>query len=405
MISTILFIGGGLEAVPAINLAKSMGLHVVVSDLDPIAPGMLVGDDQLVASTYNVSESLNVAKHYHQTLRKIDGVICVASDVPETVATIAKELNLPGIPVTSAILATDKMLMKERFQADGVPVPWFHSIDSETHLLDLIEEEDLPLVIKPVDSRGARGVFRLTSKDNVTSLYRKSLEYSPTNRVMVERFMFGPQVSTESIVADGVAHTVGFSDRNYSLLEKYAPSIIENGGQLPSFLSDELHAKVCDLINHAAASLGIHNGVVKGDIVITNGEPYIIELAARLSGGYFCTHEIPLNTGIDFVGIAIRQALGETISPTDLEPKCNQPVAQRYFFPAPGRVTRLSGAEMFYNHPDVKFLDIRVSVGDQVAPIDSHPGRAGMVITCGHTVEAAVSLAERVVDTIIIETQ
>ena len=405
MISTILFIGGGLEAVPAVNLARSMGLHVVVSDLDPSAPGMIIGDDQLIASTYDVNGTLNAARHYNQTVRKIDGVMCVASDVPETVAVIAQELGLQGIPVTSAILATDKMLMKKRFQADGVPVPWFHSVDSETHLLELIEEEGLPLVIKPVDSRGARGVFRLVSKDNVIGFFQKSLEHSPTNRVMVERFMPGPQVSTESIVIDGIAHTIGFSDRNYALLEKYAPSIIENGGQLPSFLSYEMHVKVCDLVNHAASSLGVHNGVVKGDIVITKGQPYVIELAARLSGGYFCTHEIPLNTGIDFVGAAIRQALGKTISPADLKPMHNQPVAQRYFFPTPGKVTRIHGAEEFYSHPDVKFLDIRVSVGDEVGPIDSHPGRAGMVITCGHTVEAAVSLAQRVVDSIIIETK
>ena len=70
-----------------------------------------------------------------------------------------------------------------------------------------------------------------------------------------------------------------------------------------------------DVVARAAAALGVTDGTVKGDIVVHDGEPYVIELAARLSGGFFCTREIPLNTGVDFVGCAIRVALGERIDP------------------------------------------------------------------------------------------
>ena len=80
------------------------------------------------------------------------------------------------------------------------------------------------------------------------------------------------------------------------------PIFIENGGDLPSHLPPEIQAKVKALVARAAMALGIVNGTVKGDIVVHNGEPYVIELAARLSGGFFCTREIPLNTGVDFVG-------------------------------------------------------------------------------------------------------
>ena len=67
--------------------------------------------------------------------------------------------------------------------------------------------------------------------------------------------------------------------------------------------------------------MGITDGTVKGDIVVHDGEPYMIELAARLSGGFFCTREIPLNTGVDFIGAAIKIALGETVDEADLTPK------------------------------------------------------------------------------------
>ena len=144
--------------------------------------------------------------------------------------------------------------------------------------------------------------------------------------------------------------------------------------------------------------MGIRNGVVKGDIVVTDGQPYVIELATRLSGGYFCTHEIPLNTGVDLVGAAIRQALGESIDPKELTPKWNRPVAQRYFFPSPGTVKAVEGAERFADHPDIAYLELRAKAGDRISPVDSHPARAGVVITTGESKEAAVLLAENVVD-------
>ncbi len=150
--------------------------------------------------------------------------------------------------------------------------------------------------------------------------------------------------------------------------------------------------------------MGIRNGVVKGDIVVTDGQPHVIELAARLSGGYFCTHEIPLNTGVDLVGAAIRQALGERVDPAELTPKWNRPVAQRYLFPSPGVVRSVEVGERFADHPDVAYLEIRAKPGDRIGPVDSHPARAGVVITTGDTREAAVALAEKVVDSVVIET-
>lgn len=396
----LLIISGGIEAVAGIELAKSIGLHVIVSDANPKAPGFALADDILVASTYDVEATVTAASRYHREFRPIDGVMCIASDVPLTVASVAAALGLPGIPVESARLATDKLAMKQRFAADGVPIPWFSAVESADHLKALVAAEGLLMVIKPVDSRGSRGVLRLQPETDLDWAYTTAKGHSPTGRVMLERFLPGPQVSTESLVIDGVAYSPGFADRNYEYLDRYAPHIIENGGQLPSHLDEATQQAVRDLVQQAAQSMGIRNGVVKGDIVVTDGKPHVIELAARLSGGYFCTHEIPLNTGVDLVGAAIRQALGEPVNPADLQPKFNRPVAQRYFFPEPGVVTAVEGADAFDEHPDVAYLELRVKPGDRIGPVDSHPARAGVVITTGETKNAAVALAEEVVASI-----
>ncbi|MEW6380730.1 MAG: ATP-grasp domain-containing protein [bacterium] len=401
---TLLVISGGIEAVPGIRLARQMGLHVVVSDQDPRAPGLAVADDRLIASTYDVEATVSAAWHYHRTVRPIDGVMCIASDVPLTVARVAARMGLPGISCESAHLASDKLAMKQKFAADGVPIPWFCPVESAGHLRRIVAGHGLPLVLKPVDSRGARGVLRLGPDIDLDWAYQLSRSHSPTGRVMVERFVPGPQVSTESLMLDGVAYTPGFSDRNYEYLERYAPHIIENGGELPSHLPGQVQQDIRDLVQQAALSLGITSGVVKGDIVVSEGKPKVIELAARLSGGYFCTHEIPLNTGVDLVGQAIRLALGEKPDPSELIPRFQRGVAQRYLLPDPGRVVRISGLEEVSQQPGIALCELRVRVGNIIGPINSHPARAGVVIATADTRQEAIERAVGAIDCLKVET-
>jgi len=393
-----------VEAIPGIQLAQKMGLHVMVSDRDQQAGGSAVADDFLLADTYDAARTVAYAQNFNQMVRPIHGVMCMGSDVPHTVAAVAQALGLPGISTESARLATDKYAMKKKMLEDGLPVPWFSLVHSPEHLQEIVLEQGLPLVLKPVDSRGARGVLRLTSGIDLGWAYQISLSHSVTQRVIVERFLEGPQISTETMMLDGQAHTPGFSDRNYEFLEIYAPHIIENGGELPSHLSSHQQRMVCDVVGKAARSLGIVDGVVKGDIVVHHGQPYVIELAARLSGGYFCTHEIPLNTGVEFVRHAINLALGRKPQHEDLFPRFQKGVAQRYFFPAPGRVVRISDYSDMIQKPGIAFLQVRVKVGDTVGTIDSHPARAGVVIATGATREEAANRAEDVVQNIRIET-
>jgi len=380
---TLLIISGGIEAVAGIQLAKEMGLYVVVSDGSPTAHGFKYADDCIIASTYDVKETVQKAKHYHENVRKIDGVICIASDVPLTVASVAHELGLPGIPITSAELAMDKMAMKLKFSEDGIPIPGFIQIKDYNHLNEIVADWGYPIVIKPVDSRGARGVLRLTDKVDLKWAWIHSKGNSPTGRVMVEKYLDGPQVSTESIMVDGKCYTIGFSDRNYEYLEKYAPYIIENGGDLPSYLPDDIQSSVKDLVEKAALSMGIKNGIVKGDIVLHNKMPYIIELAARLSGGYFCTHEIPMNTGVNLVGNAIKMAIGEKVDTNDLKPRFNKYICQRYIFPKPGIINEINGLEEIENNSSIKYFNIHAKSGDKIEEPTAHPSRAGMVISTG----------------------
>jgi len=404
MNKTLFIVSGGAESIPGIQRAKNMGLHVVVSDINPQAPGFEIADDRVIADTYGVDDTVAAALHYHKTIRPIEGVMCIASDVPLTVASVAHALELPGITIETARLAGDKLAMKERFVEKGISIPWFCMVDSVAHLRRILSERGFPVVLKPVDSRGARGVLRLTESVDLDWAYEHSVSFSPSGRVMVEEYLEGPQISTESAIINEQAFTPGFTDRNYEFLERFAPYIIENGGHQPSVLTAEQQNSVSGLAEQAALAMGITTGIAKGDMVLTKDGPKVIEIAARLSGGWFSTDQIPLATGVDFIGAAIRMALGEQTPGEDLIPRYQKGVAIRYFFPETGRVVRIENAEQFRDRSWMHKLGFFVKPGDIVEPVTNHTKRAGFVITSGETRDQAIERAEQVVESIKIET-
>ena len=405
MNKTLLIISGGIEAVPGIKKAVEMGCHVVVSDRDPDAPGFEYAHDHILADTYGVEETLAAASKYHRQQRPIQGVMCMAADVPLTVATVANELGLPGIPISAALLASDKLAMKQCFTEKKITIPWFTQVTSDAHLKKVMSAQDRELIIKPVDSRGARGVLRIDRHTDLAWAYSHSLSYSPSGRVMVESFLEGPQISTETVLIDRKAATPGFADRNYEMMDLFKPYIIENGGQQPSALSIEEKEAVVNMAVKAALAMGITTGIAKGDMVMTSDGPAVIEIAARLSGGWFSTDQIPLATGIDLIKAAICVALDEPPCIEDLTVRHQKGVAIRYFFPPPGVVKEIRNVSAYEDLPWIHKLHFFVGPGDIVSDVTNHTQRAGFVITTAKDCKTAVERAESVVEKIAIITE
>ena len=401
---TLWVISGGVEAIPTIRRARDQGLRVVVSDGNPEAPGFRYAHTAIVASTYDAEATVQAARQYTYENQRIDGVLCAAADVPVTVASVAQEFGLAGVSLETARLTTDKLAMKDQLRAVGIPIPFYRPIHSTLDLRQAVELSKHPLILKPVDSRGARGVLRLTGETDPDWAFNHARACSPTSRVMVEEYLEGPQISTETILVDGDASTPGFTDRNYEFLERFSPYVIENGGQSPSRLAEPDRAAVTDLVEEAARALGIHTGVAKGDMVLTQDGPKVIEIASRLSGGWFSSHQIPLGTGVDFLGAAIRLSLGEKVPAEELCPRFARGVSIRFFFPQAGRVTAIRNLDQFRSIPWLPILHLSVEVGDATAAMTDHTQRGGVVLATGRDREEAVARAENAVSTIEIET-
>ena len=324
---TILFLGGGSDAVPIVARGIAMGCRAIVLDYAADCPARYLADEFVLASCYDEMDALNAIGPL-----RFDAVMCAGVDAPHVAAAIAHEYRLPGASVETATMSRDKIAQSRALKDAGVPVPksWTGSRPERY--------DDGMMIVKPADSRGARGVFRVPAYQ-MELVWQQAAKISPTGRVLYQEWVEGTQLSTESIIQDGRVLFTAIAERNYSRLEQFAPNVIEDGSDMPANeLGDPdaggMRCAVEQAVSLCARAIGLTTGTLKGDLVWDGWRPVVIEVAARLSGGGFCSLMTPLSLNVDFVGLAIRQALGETVKSEEIKPYFRQHVCQRFRFPS-----------------------------------------------------------------------
>lgn len=400
MTKHLLIVGAGIEACEGIKIARDMGLKLIIADGNPAAPGLVMADCQIIASTYDGAAILEAVRRLQDDGVAVHGAIAMCADVPLSVATVTHALGLPGLSLGSAFWVSDKLAMKARLAAEGIPIPRFADVTDIATLKSRAREIGFPLIIKPVDSRGARGVQLIDDEATLEDAWAAAAKESPTARVMLEEYLSGPQFSTETLIDDGKCYTLGFADRNYEWLPRTKPFIIENGGDAPTGESAAVKAEVIATVERAAAALGIRQGVAKGDMVYTKDGAKVIEIAGRLSGGFFSTTQIPLATGVNFIEKAIKLALGETLTPEEVTPIREQAVAIRYLDLPSGTVAAIAGVDEAASAAGVSLLKVFIGPGSKVETLSNHTQRAGFAIAVADTKAQAIARANDALDRI-----
>lgn len=395
---TILILGAGKEQVNAIVRAREKGIRTVVFDMNPKADGAMYADEFYPINTRDREATAQFLKGYE---KKIDGVMTIASDIPHYVSAAAELLGVPHIPLAVAETCVDKFKMKEAFKAKGVNVPAFAGVSSMEELTAFIKKVGYPVVIKPVDNSGARGVLRLTEGADLIWALEYAKKYSYTGQCIIEKFIDGLQISTEGLMCKDIFYCTGFGDRNYARIKNESPYIVEDGGDLPTVLVGSKKILVEQEFEKAVRALEINWGPAKGDMIFgTDERVYVVEVAARLSGGNFCYDKVPWSTGVDIVDILIDMTVGNEIDPRRFVPTKNLATSQRYFFPPPGTITAITGVEEAMRLRHVKKVDIWLKKGDVVSPAVNHPSRVGYVIALADTLTEATAAAQQAINTV-----
>ncbi len=391
-----MIIGGGLLQQPVIIAAKKMDYQVIVTDYNPETIGMKEADIPIVMSTKDIEGSVRVAKAQNE-ITPINGVLTVGTDATMTVAAVANALDLPGLKYEDAEAATNKIKMRMRFKEKGVPAPHFLPVWSLSDAKKACKILKLPVVIKPSDNMGARGVMRIDNLNEITDAFKFTKDASPSGELIIEELMEGPELSIDAIVYNGEVYFTGIADR----IIVFPPYFIETGHNMPSNLSKNQIQSAKDVMIKGIKALGIETGAAKGDIKITKNGAMIGELAGRLSGGFMSAYTYPLSTGVNLMRTAIEIALGQ--EPGNLEPVLNRVSVERAIIPKPGIVKKICGLEDALKVQGIEKIFLNVKPGDKVIKPRSNVEKAGHIIAVGDSLKEAEKSIEKCNELLKIE--
>jgi biotin carboxylase len=391
-VKTVLFVGAGRHQRRAIAQARARGLRVIAVDRNPEAPGLAAADVAEVVDFSDVDAVIEVGRRH-----AVDGVLTISADraVP-VVAAVAEALGLPGIGTDTAYVMTQKIAMRRVLADAGVPQPEFAAVRNVHEGYAALERVGLPAVLKPADSGGQRGVFRLETADDLERHLHIALGESPTGEAIIEAYVEGLELNGLVIVRDGEAFPLTLSDR------LRPPGIGFGVGWIhvyPATIYADQLEEAERVAVHAVRALGLRDGIAFPQLLATDdGRVLVIEVAARIPGGQMADlarHAV----GVDLVEIALLQALGEEVPDEVARPRFVQPLAIRFLTASPGplptgTVTEIGSLEKVSAFPGVVQADVYLSVGETIRPVQLDGDRRGYVIAIADTNVEALERAE-----------
>jgi biotin carboxylase len=390
-VKSVLFVGAGRHQRRAIERAQELGLRVIGVDRNPDALGLQQADVGEVVDFVDVPGVIEVARRHG-----VDGALTVSADraVP-IVAAVAEELSLPGIGTEVAHLMTHKIAMRRRLAEAGVPQPRFAAATDLKSARAAAETVGFPAVLKPADSGGQRGVFRLESIDDLEANLHVALHESASGEIVLERFHEGLELNGIVIARGGDAHVLTLSDR------LRPPGIGFGVGWIhvyPATIYGDTLAEAERVATHATHALGLRDGIAFPQLLVTDEGVLVIEVAARIPGGQMADlvrHAV----GVDLVEVALRQALGETVPDDVALPRFEQPLAIRFLTSSPGplpagTVTAIGPLDPVLAAPGVVQADTYLQVGETIRPVRLDGDRRGYVIAVADTNLEALERAE-----------
>ena len=194
-------LGGSLQQVPAIKRAKELGFYVITCDYLPSNPGHKYADEYYDVSTTDLEGVLQLAQNLN-----IDGIIAYASDpAAPTAAYVSEKMGIPGNSYDSVKILTEKDLFRKFLSENGFCTPKAKGYLTYKEAVSDIDSYRFPIMVKPVDSSGSKGVVKVYSKTELEAAVEEALSYSRSKRFIIEEFIVkkGYQVSGDGFSVDG----------------------------------------------------------------------------------------------------------------------------------------------------------------------------------------------------------
>lgn len=373
----VLLLGGSYFQIPSITTAKKLGYYTITCDYLPDNPGHKFADEYHNVSTTDKEAVFNLAKKL-----QIDGIVCYASDpAAPTAAYVAEKLGLPSSPYKSVELLSNKDLFRNFLSENGFNVPKAKGYAYSEYglMMSEINSFKFPVMVKPVDSSGSKGVKKIDSIDFLKDAIDDAMNYSRCKRFIIEEYVdkYGYQIAGDGFSVDGKLVFRCFANEHFdaSGINPYVPI----GESWPYNMPKRIHDKIHNELQRALTLLHMKTQAYNFDVRIDENENvYIMELGPR-NGGNLIAQVTKYATGIDMVEYTIKAAMGEDCSCLKMvEPKgywSNYMIHSQ----KSGVLTEIRIDESFKEKNIVEF-DMHYKKGDYVESFTGSNGTLGTMI-------------------------
>lgn len=374
---SILVFGGGELQKSIILLCKDLGLKTVVIDPSPNATCRDIADVfECVEGDDFETTCTCVEKH------DIKAVITAATDKPLVMmAKVAERFGFCFIDEKTATISTDKYLMKQVLISASVNCAKGVLVARNNPEIPL--NLNWPVVVKPLDNSGSRGVFICNNFEDFTKKVNESRRYTKSDFLLVEEFIDGKEFSIEAIHSENKTTVIAITEK----ITSEAPYNVELGHIIPAAISERCKKEIEDIIQKIAVSFNFKFCASHTEVKINERGIFVIETSPRLGGDFITSELVPSSTGVNIESCLINLAYG--IEP-NLELGKPNFCGVFYFNLNQGIVKNIKAYNSFKNS-SIVYHQLNLSKGQEIKQITNSIDRYGCVIIKAETKEELIS--------------
>ena len=312
----ILLLGGLRYLLPVIKAAHDLGYYVITCDYIPNNIAHKYSDEYHNVSIVDKEAVLALAQKL-----QIDGIMSFAVDPGViTAAYVQERLGLPGNPYASVLILQNKDLFRDFLREHGFTIPNSRSFSSLEEALSDISWYVFPVIVKPTDSAGSKGVMRVDSFADLELALQEAFAHSLSHRVIVEEFIEkqGCSSDTDCFSVDGKLEFISFSAQHFdeNATNPYTPSAYS----WPSTMTKEQEMELASELQRLLSLLCMRTSIYNVESRIgKNGKAYIMEVSPR-GGGNRLAEMLRDATGVDLISGAVRAAVGDQVQNISQKP-------------------------------------------------------------------------------------
>lgn len=306
----ILMLGGSAQQIVAIEKAKKLGYETVLCDYLTDNPGQQFADKFYLVSTTDKDAVLQVAAQ-----ERVDGVIAYASDpAAPTAAYVAEQLQLPTNPFWAVDILCNKGKFRKFLAEHKFAVPMAVDIQNVKQAQESLQRLNFPVIIKPVDSSGSKGVSVLRTAEGLEQAVETALKFSRCGHVVIEEYVEKKHkylIGGDLFVKDGKVCLWGLLNCHR---DTRVNPLVPVGKSYPLQLEGQDLEKVRETLQRLIDLLEFRNGAMNVELIVdARHQPYLIDVGPR-NGGNMIPDLLDLIYGVDVIEASVQAAMGNPIS-------------------------------------------------------------------------------------------